>query len=108
MIFDAGPGNSPVLLQLGNPLTAGLTSPADPSLVQDVFFRIGGATAGSATDSPARGPATSSAIPDGGVTPIRQAPAAVAARAAGQWAIWSARCGSFQPGRTKWQVYPPG
>ncbi len=39
----------------------------------------------------------------------RQAgPTAVAAGPAGQWAIWSARCGSFQPGRTKWQVYPSG
>jgi len=51
MIFDAGPRNSPVLLQVGLPGTAGLGDPAQPSLVQDVFFRIGGATAGSATDS---------------------------------------------------------
>ena len=51
MIFDAGPKTSPVLLQLGGPLAAGTGRPADPSLVQDVFFRIGGATAGSATNS---------------------------------------------------------
>ena len=51
MIFDAGPENSPVLLQVGGPLAAGTGSASDPSLVQDVFFRIGGATAGSATDS---------------------------------------------------------
>ena len=51
MIFDAGPENSPVLLQVGGPLAAGSGSGSDPSLVQDVFFRIGGATAGSATDS---------------------------------------------------------
>ena len=51
MIFDAGPKNSPVLLQVGGPLAAATGSAADPSLVQDVFFRIGGATAGSATDS---------------------------------------------------------
>ena len=51
MIFDAGPKNSPVLLQVGGPLAAGSGSASDPSLVQDVFFRIGGATAGSATDS---------------------------------------------------------
>jgi hypothetical protein len=51
MIFDAGPKNSPVLLQVGGPLAAGTGSASDPSLVQDVFFRIGGATAGSATDS---------------------------------------------------------
>jgi len=51
LIFDAGPQNSPVLLQLGGPLAGRTGSPADPSLVQDVFFRIGGATAGSATTS---------------------------------------------------------
>jgi hypothetical protein len=51
MIFDAGPKNSPVLLQVGGPLAAGTGRASDPSLVQDVFFRIGGATAGSATDS---------------------------------------------------------
>jgi hypothetical protein len=51
MIFDAGPKNSRVLLQVGGPQAAGTGSAADPTLVQDVFFRIGGATAGSATDS---------------------------------------------------------
>jgi hypothetical protein len=51
MIFDAGPKTSPVLLQLGGPRAARTGSAADPSLLQDVFFRIGGATAGSATDS---------------------------------------------------------
>jgi hypothetical protein len=51
MIFDAGPRNSPVLLQVGAPGTGFLGNPAQPSLVQDVFFRIGGATAGSATNS---------------------------------------------------------
>jgi hypothetical protein len=51
MIIDAGPVNSPVLLQVGLvPGDAG-SSPSDPTLVQDVFFRIGGATAGSATTS---------------------------------------------------------
>jgi hypothetical protein len=50
LIFDAGPKNSAVLLQLG--LVPGLpSSPANPTLVQDVFFRIGGATAGKATTS---------------------------------------------------------
>jgi hypothetical protein len=48
IIFDAGPVNSPVLLQVGG-LHAG--SAAAPTLVQDVFFRIGGASAGRATDS---------------------------------------------------------
>jgi hypothetical protein len=51
MIIDAGPRTSPVLLQVGGPLAGRAGDPADPSLVQDVFFRIGGATAGSATDS---------------------------------------------------------
>jgi hypothetical protein len=51
MIFDAGPKNSPVLLQVGGPLAAATGRASDPTLVQDVFFRIGGATAGSATDS---------------------------------------------------------
>lgn len=62
LMFDAGPINSPVLLEVG-------TSPADwdghpywnwnnhrsdsadPTSLQDVFFRIGGATAGKATTS---------------------------------------------------------
>jgi Pectate lyase superfamily protein len=51
MIFDAGPKNSPVLLQMGGPLASLTGEASDPTLVQDVFFRIGGATAGSATDS---------------------------------------------------------
>ena len=51
MIFDACPRNSRVLLQVGGPLGGGTGSAADPTLVQDVFFRIGGATAGSATTS---------------------------------------------------------
>jgi hypothetical protein len=51
MIFDAGPKKSPVLLQVGGPLAAATGRASDPTLVQDVFFRIGGATAGSATDS---------------------------------------------------------
>ena len=49
MIFDAGPVNSPMLLQVGS--QAGLGDPADPTLVQDVFFRIGGAAPGQATTS---------------------------------------------------------
>ena len=63
MIFDAGPANSPALLQvgacrdhanqdlpaLGSRCTSGV--PSDPTLVQDVFFRIGGATPGKATNS---------------------------------------------------------
>jgi hypothetical protein len=48
MIFDAGPQNSPALLQLG---PSGGPGSAEPTVVQDVFFRIGGATPGQATDS---------------------------------------------------------
>jgi len=52
LIFDAGPVNSPVLLSVGTPLPAAGAA-ADPDLIQDVFFRIGGAatTATSATVS---------------------------------------------------------
>ena len=50
MIFDAGPVNSPALLQVGFG-GRGWSDPADPTLVQDVFFRIGGATPGQASDS---------------------------------------------------------
>ena len=47
-----GPKNSPVLLQLGDALGTLIGhSASDPTLVQDVFFRIGGATAGKATTS---------------------------------------------------------
>jgi hypothetical protein len=49
MIFDAGPVNSPALLQVGFP-GRGWSDPADPTLVQDVFFRVGGATPGQASD----------------------------------------------------------
>jgi hypothetical protein len=50
LIFDAGPVTSPVLLQLG---TQGSTvsHASDPVSVDDVFFRVGGAEAGSATTS---------------------------------------------------------
>lgn len=58
LIIDAGPVNSPVLLRMGTGLLGfplppgGLFSHAsDPSTINDVFFRIGGATAGSATTS---------------------------------------------------------
>ncbi len=51
IIFDAGPQNSPVLLQVGGSQAGGTHDPNDPTLVQDVFFRIGGAEPGRATDS---------------------------------------------------------
>jgi hypothetical protein len=53
ILFDAGPKTSPVLLQAGTVLSLfadGLAA-NDPSAYQDVFFRIGGAAAGSATVS---------------------------------------------------------
>jgi hypothetical protein len=50
LIFDAGPVNSPQLLRVG-PSGAHKSSAADPTALQDVFFRIGGATEGKATVS---------------------------------------------------------
>jgi hypothetical protein len=49
-IFDAGPKNSPVLLQIG-PKNAHKATAGNPTALQDVFFRIGGAAAGKATVS---------------------------------------------------------
>ncbi len=67
MIFDAGPQSSPALLVLGgprgwrheapwgsdwrSPWGPGFSDPSDPTLVQDVFFRVGGAQPGSASTS---------------------------------------------------------
>jgi hypothetical protein len=50
LIFDAGPVSSPVLLQIGS-IANGTGDPADPTLVQDVYFRIGGAEPGKAANS---------------------------------------------------------
>ena len=50
LLFDAGPVNSPVLLQVG-PIGATGNHAADPTTVQDVFFRVGGAGPGNATTS---------------------------------------------------------
>jgi hypothetical protein len=50
LMFDAGPVNSPVLLQVGTP-GAHKSNAANPTSLQDVFFRIGGATPGQATTS---------------------------------------------------------
>jgi hypothetical protein len=50
LLFDAGPVNSPVLLQFGSP-NAHKSNSSDPTLISDVFFRIGGAQAGMATTS---------------------------------------------------------
>ncbi|MFD8844388.1 coagulation factor 5/8 type domain-containing protein [Streptomyces pseudogriseolus] len=49
-LIDAGPVNSPVLLEVG-PRGASRDHSADPITVQDVFIRIGGAGPGKATTS---------------------------------------------------------
>jgi hypothetical protein len=51
MIFDAGATNSPALLQVGSGHPGSDNDASDPTALHDVFFRIGGATAGSATTS---------------------------------------------------------
>ena len=68
VMFDAGPVNSPVLLKIGSGRGEGddggdgdsgahgqadrdQSTPLTPSVLQDVFFRIGGATPGRATTS---------------------------------------------------------
>jgi hypothetical protein len=51
MMFDAGPENSPVLLQVGRGHGQSEGDNNDPSALHDVFFRIGGAAGGKATTS---------------------------------------------------------
>jgi hypothetical protein len=51
VIFDAGPTNSPVLLQVGSGHARSDNEASDPSALTDVFFRIGGAAPGRATNS---------------------------------------------------------
>jgi hypothetical protein len=51
LLFDAGTTNSPVLLQVGPNGSAGTGHAGNPTSIQDVFFRIGGAGAGKATNS---------------------------------------------------------
>jgi hypothetical protein len=50
LLFDAGPQNSKVLLKVGT-RDSHRSDPDDPTTLSDVFFRIGGATPGSATTS---------------------------------------------------------
>jgi hypothetical protein len=50
MLVDAGPTNSPVLVELG-PAGSSASHAANPSWLSDVFFRVGGAGAGKATVS---------------------------------------------------------
>lgn len=59
LMIDAGPVSSPVLLQVGTQRAAGgqagdrnaWSDPADPTALQDVFFRVGGPHVGKATVS---------------------------------------------------------
>jgi hypothetical protein len=51
LIFDAGPTSSPALLQVGSAPGAGGTDAADPTVLHDVYFRIGGPHVGKATVS---------------------------------------------------------
>ncbi len=48
LVFDAGPVNSPLLLQVGT-RHAHKSDQDEPTALHDVFFRIGGAAAGKAT-----------------------------------------------------------
>ncbi|MFE0461636.1 ricin-type beta-trefoil lectin domain protein [Kitasatospora sp. NPDC058965] len=50
LIVDAGTTNSPTLVQIG-PAGAGADHSADPTVLSDVFFRIGGAAVGKATQT---------------------------------------------------------
>jgi hypothetical protein len=50
LLFDAGTTNSPVLLQIG-PVGSSADHSADPTVLSDVFARIGGAAVGKATVS---------------------------------------------------------
>lgn len=47
ILFDAGPANSPVLLQIGPP-GSGMPHAADPIALYDIYCRIGGAGVGNA------------------------------------------------------------
>jgi hypothetical protein len=51
LIVDAGPVSSPVLVQIGGKSAGGTHDKNDPTLLSDVFFRIGGAEPGKATTS---------------------------------------------------------
>lgn len=51
ILFDAGLTNSNALLTVGSAGSAGTSHAGNPTTVQDVFFRIGGAFAGKATTS---------------------------------------------------------
>jgi hypothetical protein len=50
LLFDAGTTNSPVLLQVG-PVGSSASHASDPTVLSDIFARIGGAAVGKATVS---------------------------------------------------------
>jgi len=50
-LIDAGPVNSPVLLQIGVAGASRVSHASNPTSISDVNFRIGGATAGTATEA---------------------------------------------------------
>jgi hypothetical protein len=51
LTIDAGPVESPALLRVGTPHARGASHAADPTALQDVFFRIGGPHLGKAATS---------------------------------------------------------
>jgi hypothetical protein len=51
VMFDAGPVNSPMLLEVGSGHARSDNESSDPTTLSDVFFRIGGAQLGKATTS---------------------------------------------------------
>ena len=51
LIFDAGAQNSPALMVVGRQDQGSGSDPNDPTLIQDTYFRIGGAQPGQATNS---------------------------------------------------------
>jgi hypothetical protein len=51
VLFDAGPTNSPYLLRVGNGHEPIDNAALDPSVLSDVFFRVGGAAPGKANTS---------------------------------------------------------
>ena len=51
LMIDAGPSNSPVLMQVGVAGATRVSHASNPTSISDVSFRIGGAEAGSATTS---------------------------------------------------------
>ena len=51
LLIDAGPTNSPMLFQMGTAGASRVSHASNPASISDVYFRIGGAVQGSATES---------------------------------------------------------